>query len=211
MKKNDPVFVALTHYRNVGADPDTLRSDVKFRQRRPCTIKEVQAALKRLGREGKVVQVGEKWFLTPQGLKLAKGPATPPAWLPEDSSILMALFTCRGNQEGVELHDIIAAADYIDRSIPTLEQMHGALNRLASGGLLRKRRSGFVVTRKAVDLLAKVKAHCRKAVRSRLRGLQRMLVCPCCGIQLKRVRWKIVIDEVMMKDAYARYIEAFRG
>jgi hypothetical protein len=211
MTHDDSTFKALAFYRNVGADPATLQSDAKFRQRKPCTSKAVQATLKRLESEDRVVRVGPKWFLTPQGLKLAKGPAVRPAWLPEDYWILMSLLCCRHNLEGVELHDIIAAADYIDHSIPTLEQMHGALNRLESGGLLRKRRGGFVITGKTKDLFAKVKASCRKAVRSRLQGLERILECPCCGIPLKKVRWKIIIDDTMMKDALSHYTKSMRA
>jgi hypothetical protein len=211
MTHDDPILKALAFYRYVGADPATLQSDAKFRQRRPCTSKAVQATLKRLESEDRIVQVESKWFLTPQGLKLAKGPAVRPAWRPEDYWILMALLCCHRNQEGVELHDIIAAADYIDHSIPSLEQMHGALNRLESGGLLRKRRGGFVITGKTKDLFAKVKASCRKAVRSRLQGLERILECPCCGIPLKKVRWKIFIDDTMMKDALSHYTKSMRS
>jgi hypothetical protein len=102
MSHDDAIFKALAFHRNVGADPTTLHADVKYRQRQPCTSKAVLAAMKRLESQDRVVQVGQKWFFTPQGLKLAKGPAVRPAWLPEDYWILMALLCCRRTLGGGE-------------------------------------------------------------------------------------------------------------
>ena len=78
---------------------------------------------------------------------------------------------------------------------------------LQSDAKFRQRRP---CTGKAQDLFAKVKASCRKAVRSQLQGLERILECPCCGIPLKKVRWKIFIDDTMMKDAHSHYVKSMR-
>jgi len=176
VKHDDRVFEALAYRRNVGAEPAEIRSHLSFREKPKRTAKDDLAALKRLEKSGKVVQVGKKWFLTPQGLKLARGHAMRPGWLPMDSTILLAILLYHG-KEGSDLTDIMASVDYIDRSYPTLEEMHGALNRLVSGGLVKTRRGHYVATEKAAGIFAKVKTNCRRGVRSQVRGLERILEC----------------------------------
>lgn len=209
MRHDDLVFEALAYRRNVGADTKTIRSWVKFKEKKKSSKTDDLTALKRLEKAGKTVQVGDKWFLTPEGLKLAKGNAMRPEWLPEDPWILMSLFLCK--TDGADLENIIGAADYIDRSIPSLEQLHGALNRLMSGGLVKRRKGLYRVSEKAEAIFEKVKATCRRGVRSREKGLARILECPFCGVELKKVRWKIVISEAEKKQAYDRYIKNFQN
>lgn len=210
MKHDDLVFEALAYRRNVGADPASLRSYISFREKRKRTTKNDLAALVRLRKAGKVVQVGDKWFLTPLGLKLARGSSMRPEWLDEDSLILLTLLLCN-RKKGGDLEHIIAVVDYVDRSIPSLEQLHGALNRLVSGGLVKVRRGRYFVTDKASRMFTKVKAVCKSGVRRQLHCLERLMECPCCGVELKKVRWRINIDEAERQEAYQRYIKGFRN
>jgi hypothetical protein len=205
VKHDDLVFEALTYRRNLGADLTSIRAYVKFRETRKRSTKNDQAALTRLEKAGKITQVGQKWFLTRKGLKLARGPAMKPEWQPGDTCILLAILLYHG-KDGSDLEDIIGAVDYIDRSYPTLEEMHGALNRLVAGGLVKTRRGLYLATDKAAGIFAKVKACCRRGVRSQVRGLDGILDCPCCGVTLKKVRWRIVIDDAALKEAIRQYI-----
>jgi hypothetical protein len=68
------------------------------------------------------------------------------------------------HEEGCRLERLIAVADFINHAIPSLEEMHGALNRLSAAGLITTRRGACIVTDKARKPLAKVDAHCRKNV-----------------------------------------------
>lgn len=204
MKHDDLVFETLAYRRNVGADLKSIRSRVSGADKKP-SMKEIRAALGRLSEAEKAFQVGEKWFLTSQGLKLARGWALRPEWLLEDSWILLALFY-GGGRKGCDLRAIIGAADYIDHAIPTTAEMHGALNRLAAGGLVKTRKGLFLVTDKAIAIYDKVQAECGRGTGNQRDGLRRILDCPCCGVELKKVRWKIRIDDAAMKEAYQRYI-----
>jgi hypothetical protein len=199
------VFQALAFRRNLGASQREIRKHVAWEGKRKSGVKDDRASLGRLEQAGDVRQVGERWFLTPQGARRARGNAVPPGWLSEDAWILLALLLSAGD-EGADLSQIIGAADYIDHGIPTLEQLHGALNRLASGRLITRRRGRFYVTERALELADKAKASCRKAVGSQRKGLMRLLECPCCGVLLKKVRWSIPLDQAALDDAYKRYV-----
>ena len=202
------VFKALSFYRNVGADLDEVRRHLPPRARRKGTRQD-QASLRRLERAGDVRQVGERWFLTSQGAKRARGNALWPDWRSEDGWILLSLFLCAG-AEGADLSQIIGAADYIDHGIPTLGQLHGALNRLAAGRLIKRRRGRFFLTDAALVLAEKVRATSR-SVRSQRKDLLHLLECPICGVQLKRVRWNILLDQSDVDEAHRRYVARFRG
>ena len=209
MTHDQLVFDTLAYRRNVGADLASIRSYISFREKRKRTTKNDLAALRRLEKAGKTVRVGEKWFLTPQGLKLARGPSMRPKWLDEDSLILLTLLLC-DRKVGGDLEHIIGVVDYVDRSIPSLEQVHGALNRLVSAGLVKARRGRYLVTEKATRMFAKVKAVCKSGTRRQLHHLQRIMDCPCCGVELKKVRWRIIISEAERQEAYKQYINRFR-
>ena len=69
-------------------------------------------------------------------------------WQREDAWILMCMFLGCG-PDGCDLERIVGVADYIDRSYPTVEQLNGALNRLAAGRLITSRKGRFFVTKPA--------------------------------------------------------------
>jgi hypothetical protein len=208
MSYADLVFEALCYCRNVGADPSGIRAYLSIREGKKHTRKEDRAVLRRLEAAGKVVRVDEKWFLTPAAYRQAKGCALAAEWESADSWILLALLYSRG-RDVIRLEDIIGMADFIEHAIPTLEEMHGALNRLAAAGLIRSR-GGFTVTPKAAALFAKVQATCSNRVRNQYDGLHGLLRCPCCGIRLKAVNWRIPIDRATYDTAYAAYYNAMR-
>src|SRR5438045_4909453 len=54
---------------------------------------------------------------------------------------------------GTSLRDLIATADYINHSIPNDDEIEGAINRLASAGLVTVEEDYFYVTRAGRDAL----------------------------------------------------------
>jgi hypothetical protein len=210
MTHDDLVFQALAYRRNVGAVPSDIRAHVWSREAVKHTVKEDLAALRRLEEAGKVVQNGPRWYLTPQGEKEAKGAGLAARWQWEDAWILGAILFSR-NSKVILLEHVIFVADFINHDIPTREALHGALNRLASARLLKVRKDTFSPTERALELFSKVEANSKKNVHDIVDGLQRILDCPCCGVPLKTVRWRIRLDEATYTSAYARYMSKFEA
>jgi hypothetical protein len=88
--------------------------------------------------------------------------------------------------------------------------MHGALNRLAAGRLLKAKRETFSVTPKAVELFEKVQSSCGRAMLDHLDGLRSILNCPCCGVRLRKVPWNIALDSAKVSAAVEAYGAVFR-
>jgi hypothetical protein len=198
------VFEALGYRRHVGADLASVRAYVGVREGRRHTSQQDRAALRRLEAAGRAVRVGRLWFLSPEAYRQARGQALAPRWQPEDPWVLLALVYSRGAGP-CGLEQVIAAADFINHAIPMPEEMHGALNRLAAGGLIRSRGGRFAATAKALALFARVEATCARRVPDQLDGLGRLLNCPCCGARLKSVRWRIRLDTAEWRQACSRY------
>lgn len=199
------IFEAMAYHRNLGSTLKSIRTQVRFPKSQKVGVKSYRMALAQLAQSGQIKQVGESWFLTPAGLKKARGWSIRPGWLPEDAWILLAMLLSCG-EEGCHLEQIIGAADYIDHGIPTLEQMHGALNRLASGKLIKKRQGRFWLTERTLELEAKVKVACKRSVHSQRHGLAALMDCPCCGVELKAVRWSIELTQADMDKAHKSYM-----
>ena len=208
MTHDELVFEALSYRRNLGALLSDIRAYAQIREEKKHTIKDDRAVLRRLEDAGKVFRLGARWFLTREGYQAAKGNALRAEWEAADSWILLAILNSGGPDAG-KLEHIIAAADFINHAIPTLEEMHGALNRLAAGGLIRARAGGYWPTDKARALLARVEAAVPKFVPDIHDGLSQILNCPCCGVQLRAVRWRIQLDRATLDDAYAKYSRSF--
>lgn len=198
------VRAALTFHRYVGADLRDVRQYIAWYGKKKSGVKENRAALKRLEQAGDVRQVGEHFFLTTQGAKGAKGEALHAKWKSEDSWILLAI-SFGNDDEGIELSRLISAADYIDRAIPSLEQLHGALNRLASAQLITRRRGHFFLKERGRALVDKAKACGGRGAQREHRALSDLFECPCCGVTLKKVRWAIALDQATVDEAYQRY------
>jgi hypothetical protein len=165
--------------------------------------------LHRLKDDGQLINVGKKWFFTTKGHALAKGSALNAAWQCEDSWILLAA-PCPCEAAELKLQHIVAAADFINHAIPTLEEIHGAISRLLAGRLIKAKRDAFCVTDKALELFAKVQASCKKRFHDQLDGLRRIMDCPCCGVKLKSVHWRFVLDAATYKEAVEAYYKLAR-
>ncbi|HEV2295222.1 MAG TPA: hypothetical protein VGR35_15325 [Tepidisphaeraceae bacterium] len=202
------VAEALKYRRNVGAALDDIRTYVMIGETKKHTAKDDLAVLRRLENSGKIIRVGKRWFVPAETAAKATGPALEPEWESADSWVLLAILFGKEAQ-GSKLHEIIAAADGINRTILMVEELHGALNRLAAGGLITVRDGLFRPTRKARALVAKVEGCWKKSTLALLDGLRRIMDCPCCGIKLKSVQWRIRVDEPMLEAAYEKYLQQF--
>jgi hypothetical protein len=210
MNHDDLVFEAMNYRRNVGADLDSIRAYVGIRGDKKRTSKDDKESLARLQKDGIVVRVGEQWFLTPEAYKQARGTALAPELESTDAWILLALLYNHGKIQN-KLEDIIATADGINHAIPTHEEIHGALNRLDAARLIKLQRGAFIVTDAALNLFSKVQASCKQYILDQLDCLRRLMNCPCCGIKLKAVRWRINIGASEYKSAVESYSRRFQG
>lgn len=207
MEHDDLILEAMNYRRHVGADLGSIRDYLTFREAAPRTGQDDEAALTRMAATGQIMRVGQQWFLTPEAHRRARGAALVPTWKEEDAWILLALWCLRQNAAS-KLEHIIAAADFINHAIPTIEEMHGALNRLAAAHLITKRRDGFTMTSRAHDLFGKLPPACNKRILGQLDCLRRMMDCPCCGVPLKAVRWRISLDTRTYQNAVDTYLKS---
>ncbi|MES2789702.1 MAG: hypothetical protein V4719_08780 [Planctomycetota bacterium] len=200
MTLDELIIEALGYLRNVGCSLGDIRLYVQIREDERHTPAEDRAVLRRLEEDGHAVAVGKKWFLTASGDKLIRGPALKAEWQEADFWILLAEIYNRQSR-AIYLSQIIAAADYINHAIPTLEEIHGAINRLQSARLIKTKHDVFYVTDKALELMAQVESSCKANLLAQLVGLARILECPCCGVRLKTVRWRYTLDAAAYKNA----------
>ena len=207
---DDLVLEAVSYFRHVGADLESIGPYVMVRAEVPHKSSDDLKSLKRLEEAGKVQRVGKRWFLTPGTYRQAKGSAFAPEFQFEDAWILLVLLYRRESGPS-NLVDIIALADGINHAIPTIDELHGALNRLAAARLIQVRRGTFQVTDRALELYSKVEQCCPQRVFDQLEGLEKVLACPCCGPRLKRVRWHIMLTQELLDKAYSAYRKRFRS
>jgi hypothetical protein len=205
MKRKALILSALAYRRHTGASLGDIRSFVSFRQDAKGSLREDRAILSALEAEGTVYKVGRRWFLTPAAYQAAKGPTLSPEWESYDAWILLAVLYSRGRVPAA-LDQIVGVADFINHAIPTAEEMHGALNRLTAGGLVKYGRDGATPTKKGSALYEKVAAVHKRYALDQLDGLRRMMECPSCGVRLRRVRWAIPLDRQTYDEAVARYL-----
>jgi hypothetical protein len=200
MNHDELVFDAIRYRRNVGADLDSIRSYVSLREKEKNSSKQDLEALARLAESGSIFQVDDLWFLSPEAYKNAKGSALAPKWKEEDAWILLTILYA-SKKGACKLENVIAMADGINKAVPTLGELHGSLNRLAAGRLIKYQRDNYSVTESALALFAKVETSCKKNLDDQLDGLWRIINCPCCGVPLKAVRWNLNIDQSNYDDA----------
>ena len=209
MTRKALVRARLAYRRHTGASLGDIRSIVSLGLGAKGPLREDRAILSGLENEGTVYKVGKRWFLTPEGYKAAKGAALSPEWEPHDAWILLAVLYSRGSAPA-PLDKIIGVADFINHAIPTAEEMHSALNRLASGGLVRYGKDGATPTKRGIALYRKVAGVHQRYALDQLDGLGRIMQCPCCGVRLKQVRWGIPMGKQTYDDAVGRYLESPR-
>lgn len=206
MTNEEAGFEVLAYRRNVGATLDKVWRNIAYRTGDEHPKARAMEILRRLESDGELTSVGDRWFLTPAGRKRARGSAIEATWADADAWILLAaVYTCR--LESKDLDELLGAADYINHAIPTQEELHGALNRLISGRLLKTRRSQILVTDRAVALYEKAETAGGRRVHCQLDCLGRLLVCPCCGVRLRSVSWRYPLDARTYAEVLAAYRE----
>jgi len=210
MTHEEAVFEVLAYRRNVGVTHEEVWRSAQWRTKDKKAKKWTLEILHQLERDGELTTVGERWFFTPAGYKRAKGQQLPAGWIDSDGLILLAaLHSCR--RAGNDLDALISTVDYYNHGIPTREELHGAINRLIAGRLLKIKRGKFFVTERATELLEKVEATGRRAPLRQLARLEQLLDCPCCGVRLKAVRWRYVLESETYAEVVKAYRKRFRG
>jgi hypothetical protein len=204
------VLDAVRYRRYVGADLDGLRAWLRHRATEHDGDDD-RAALERLEKQGSVVKVGERWFLSPRLEAQASGPAFPPTWQSEDSWILLALLHNDRLGGASTLGSLLRRADLLNHAMPTLGQLHGALNRLASAGLIRALSGTYEVTDRARGLFAKAERACSHESVLPWVCLGHLLQCPCCGAKLESVGWRINLTPAEWDAAYAHAHAQFQA
>ena len=205
MTHDEALFEALAYQRYVGGTLDELRSILSFRFEKKRSRREDKAELNRLQERGIVFTIGKRWYLTPNGLKRAKGWAIKPEWQPTDAWILLPVVDARTTC----LEGILGTMDWINRAWPSVEELHEGVNRLASAQLLKVKANTFTATRQSRMMYAKVRrSHLRGAL-DQQEALWQIMNCPCCGVRLQRVRWRVRIDDQMFNAALESYYKLF--
>ena len=198
------VLDAVRFNRYRGVTLDGMRGYVGIRHNGETTDKSLAAGLGRLESKNQVVCVGTRWLLHPSVFGNAKGDAWKPEFEFADTWILMCILSIYENGP-CTLREIIPIADGINKAIPTLDELHGALNRLLAARLITMRNAAYAPTDKALDLKQKVEENCRVFLWDQMEGLANILKCPCCGVQLKRVTWRINVTEEDVAAANKEY------
>lgn len=206
MTHDDLVFEAILTRRYVGADLKSIRAYVSYREENSRSQGDDLESLTRLESKGKIIKRGALWLLSPESFKTAKGRAIKPEYQSEDAWILFALLY-RDQSVGCSLDSLISVADYINHSVPTYDEMYGALNRLHAAGLIKQQGSLFMVTSLADEQYLKVKKASKQQVLRQLSSLERIMQCPHCGVALKVVRWRIKLTE----EDYSNAVSDYRG
>jgi hypothetical protein len=201
------VWEALLYLRNVGGDPAAIRTYVSGHETTRHETSDDTAALAKLEGDERAVRIGERWYLSADAYKEADGPALAATWQPHDAWILLSILYCRSS-ETCRLEHLIASADFINHAVPNFEEVYGSLNRLKDAALIRASKGEFAATEKALSMFTRVEEHRPKRVLAQLEGLRHMLDCPCCGIALKAVRWRVRVGEKDYEDAVASYQES---
>jgi hypothetical protein len=208
-KRRKLIFSGLAYRRHTGASLGELRCFASLREEGKSSQDEDRGILFQLEREGTAYRVGKRWFFTPKGYRQARGPSLQPDWEPSDAWILLAIL-CLKRRAHIALDGIMGVADYINHAVPTIEEMHGALNRLAAGGLVKVRKSGVVATEKSIALYEQVAAVHKRYVLDQLDALRNIMRCPSCGVRLRRVRWRIPMTGETYETSVARHLEPTR-
>ena len=94
----DLIRDALFYFRHVGADARALRTYVGIRETEKRDAWQDAAVLQELETDGTVFHIGTRWFLTPEGSRLARIPALAPEWQSEDAWLLLSLLYCDAAQ-----------------------------------------------------------------------------------------------------------------
>jgi hypothetical protein len=206
MTAEEAAFEVLASTRNVGATLKQVGTNIAYRTKDKSQKKRALEILEALATDGQLVSVGDKWFLTPKGAKRAKGSARRAEWERADAWIFVSVLqSCRPGDDA-DLSRVIGAADYLDHAIPTRAELYGAINRLLAAKLLQAKRGKLSLTPRAEELWKKVGS---RRGRSPVRDMRALMDCPCCGVDLDKVRWGFQLDAKEYDDLVAAYRASF--
>lgn len=199
---DESVLSSVKTYRYIGMTTDKIKEyfGLKKGYDPTTTWKALKSSLQRLKDSDQIVQIGTRWLLHPDLFRVTKGHAIAPEFQWTDVLILFCI--SHNGSELVTLKFIAIGVELVNRSPLTLDDMHGALNRLSAARLIKKRKQKYFPSKKATDLLEKARKASGAALFDQAKALQLILACPCCGAKLKRVTWKISVTEEEMEAAY---------
>ena len=201
------VLEAVRYNRYRGGTRTDIKSYARIPHNEQIGDEMLDASLSRLCSADQIVRIGDRWLLHRRVFQTAKGRARKPEFQFEDTWILMCILILDENGP-CKIRDIIPLADGINKAVPTVDEFHGALNRLLAARLISIHKGAYAPTPKARDLHKKVKENTRSGFWDVLENLMNILRCPCCGVHLKRVTWRIDVTDEEVDAAYKQYLSA---
>jgi hypothetical protein len=199
---DERLLSSIKEYRYVGISTDLLKDHFGLKKEYEpyTTLEEFKRSLQHLQDSDNIIQIGTRWLLHPDLFRVTKGHAIAPEFQWFD--VLILYIICHSRTAPATLEAIAINVEFIERAPLTLDDMHGALNRLFAAHLIKKRKQKYSPSDKAIEMLKKAKADSGSDLRDQAKSLQLIINCPCCGVKLKRVTWRINVTEVEMKAAY---------
>lgn len=198
----EAVADAIRYYRYRGASLQSIDSYARTRANGADYAILRAAAMTVLERDGQIERRGKLWYLHPVAFKAARGYSHAPEFDEMDFCVLLAV---AGVGDDCDLLKLIGTFDFIVRAIPTFDELYGALNRMHAAGLIQHQRGGFSPTEKTKELFAIAKSKAKRSMYDELDALKNLVMCPCCGVRLKRVSWRVGLTESDFKAAVKQY------
>jgi hypothetical protein len=198
----EAVADSIRYRRYCGADLAAIETDVG------CSDDEFklqcQAALSHLESSSYAEKRGSLWFLHPSAFKAAKGDSHPPEFHELDFFIALAIsFAIKWCDGPCELTSLMRSIEGLARAAVNFDEVYGGLNRLIAGGLATQKRNRYSTTSKSDELFALAKANSKQGPWHQIAAFQRLVMCPCCGVTLKRVNWRVKLLESAFYTAVA--------
>ena len=203
----DHVFEAISYFRYRGASIKQVDSFVRGREPSQDFPAKRAAAIADLEVEEFIEKRGSKWFLRPVALKSAHGAFYPPTF--EDMDFVI-LFVATG-KGSCDLPALIGGVDFVSHCIPRFDEMYGALDRLDAAGLIKWRRSEVATSARGAELYEKSEKSSKNSMYEHLDSLQRLMLCPCCGVKLNKVTWRIQLNESEYHAALKSWLKEFES
>ncbi len=202
------VAEALTYYRFRGASLSSIGTFTRCRTDSKQFKTERDLALAELQNEGYAEKRGTLWYLQSSAFKSARGDAYAPVFEEMDFQIAFVIIS---SGENCDLTDLVGKLNFVVRTFLSFDELYGGLNRLVSSRLITHKRGLFSPTEKATGLLAAAKSKARGSMYDQLNALKRLILCPCCGTELKRVDWRVPLTEAELLAAVTKWEQASKA
>lgn len=197
----DAVAAAVNSYRYRGASLSSIDSYAGT-QCSGLNAGKRDEALSQLHSMGIVEKRGSLWYLQRAAFKAARGSAVAPEFQNIDFWVAFAVL---GSGESCDLKQMINTFDFVARTIPSFDDLYGGINRLVAAGLVKTQGDCFYATELAHQLLHTAKQVAKKSMYDQLEAFTRLVLCPCCGVKLKRVTWRVALTEEQVSNAIREY------